>query len=704
MIRKVELKLYDNPKDKNIIGFDFVNVYDVESFPYDMFKRRSIIEQENKKCMNLIATFDIETTSILTEDNPLGYPFGFMYVWQFCLEGVICIGRTWEEYGDFIYKLQKAIRFTEWCPLIIWVHNLEFEFQFMRDFFEVGKVFATDKRKVTRAIIEGCEYRCSYKLTNMGLAKFTQKTKGVTHFKMDGEEFNYSIIRYPDTELTNDEYGYCICDVLGLYEGLKAYLEEDDLLSIPMTSTGYVRREYREQMKANKRNDIVLKEKALTERTYALCEEASRGAIAGSNHLWTDEILEWLQSHDIKSSYPYQMATKYYPANKFLKAKCVIESSKFEDYLQQQCCLITWTCENLRLKKYSGIPYISKAKCRAIEGASVGNGKVYSADRIGMTCTEIDFEIIRNHYKFDNPIIMEMWVCDRDMLSKEFRYHLLDMFQIKTDLEDGDPFLYNKYKNKINAGYGMMLTDILHPKVIYRPHNVEPWKEEEIPNIDKALREYYNRKSSFLSYQDGVWVLAHARQDLVRGMDAVGNDLTQVDTDSVKSLHDHRADFEAINRSIIEQAESYNIKPYAIKNGQKHYLGVWEYEGTYRKFKTLGAKKYASEDENGKISITVAGLSKDAKQYIQDKGGLSFIKNGSYIPPEYSGRTTSYYVDLDYPRTIVLDGHKITLGSNVAIKNVGYTFSMTEDWLELVMDRVIDLEEETEFHGAYGCN
>ena len=268
MIREVVVPIHDNVKDRNVIGEEVITVYDYESFPYNKFCNCSIIEQGKRKCFDVIATFDIETTTILDE-SILGIPFGFMYVWQFCIEGFICMGRTWEEYGDFLLALQNAMGFDEFCPLVIWVHNLQFEFQFMRNFFEVYKIFATDKRNVIRAEMEGCEYRCSYRLTNMGLEKATQKTKNVKHFKLSGKDFDYTVKRYPDTELTNAEYGYCIYDVLGLYEVIKEYLEDETLLSIPMTSTGYVRRDYRKVVQKKKRNDIIFKEKALTEYTYA---------------------------------------------------------------------------------------------------------------------------------------------------------------------------------------------------------------------------------------------------------------------------------------------------------------------------------------------------------------------------------------------------------------------------------------------------
>ena len=698
IIRKVYLE------DTN----DYIDVYDCYTFPYNEM-RSSYIERGKHSCCSNVATFDIETTTLLKGECELfDTNFAFMYVWQFCIDGYICMGRTWEEYIIFINKLCKHIWATINSPLIVWVHNLQFEFQFFRDFFQVDSVFAKDKRNVIRANVEAVEYRCSNALTNMSLAKFTQKTKGVIHKKLNGKDFDYHIKRYPDTELTENEYGYCICDVLGLYEGILSFLEEDDLLSIPMTSTGFVRRDYRSAVQKNKKNDMEFKDSKLTPYTYALSIEASRGAIAGSNHLHTDEILEDVDSEDIKSSYPYQMMTKYFPTGKFYLAKCKTGSDKFYDYINQWCCYVTVIFEGLRLKKYVGIPYISKAKCRAIQGGRYGNGKVYMAEKCGMTCTEIDFKIICEQYYFNNFEVKELWVCRRKQLNREFRGHLGEMFQAKTDLEDGDKFLYDKYKNKINASFGMMLTDILHPTVLYEAHSENPWKVEEIPDIDKALNYYYKARANFLTFQHGVWVLAHGRSDLNEGMKIVGNDLVQVDTDSVKHLHNYRSSFNELNQKIIDKADNYSVKPYAMKNGHKHYLGVWEHEGkdnefTYHKFKTLGAKKYASEDENGKMSITVSGLTKSAAKWFEDRGGLKAFKTGTSVPAGISGRTSSYYVDMLYPKTFMINGHKVTVGSNIAIEDVPYTLGITDEWLQMVTEGIVDWNEEFEFHGAYGC-
>ena len=58
--------------------------------------------------------------------------------------------------------------------------------------------------------------------------------------------------------------------------------------------------------------------------------------------------------------------------------------------------------------------------------------------------------------------------------------------------------------------------------------------------------------------------------------------------------------------------------PKTIKGIEKP-LGVWDYEGNYSRFKTLGAKRYMYEIDND-IHITVAGVSKKSgSEYLKYK-------------------------------------------------------------------------------------
>lgn len=679
-------------------------IYDVDDFPYDQFKNVRRVEHGRKHYYDVACAFDIETTTMReTECNVLHKDFGFMYIWQFCIEGVTVTGRTWEEYRNFIDRLKETMSVDWRCRLVVYVHNLQFEFQFMRNFFKVEKVFARSKRDVVYAIMEDVEYRCSYALSNMSLDKFLKNTKGVTNFKLSGDEFDYRQKRYPDTYLTDREMEYCVVDVIGLCQAIKQKLKEDDLTQIPITSTGYIRREFREKCLAepNFKNHMI--GISLTPRQYALCKEACRGGISGSNDLNTGWTIENVDSFDIKSSYPYQMATKYFPQSKFLKVTCEYGTEKFNRFLDTECCLIVWECRNLKLKEWHSIPYISKAKCRAIENGRFGNGKVYKAERIGMCCTELDFKIIEDAYTFEDAHIREMYIAKRGMLAKPFREHLLEMFQKKTDLEDGDKYLYGKYKNKINAAFGMMLTDILNPEITYDAVADVPWHEEKVTNIEKGLKRYYYGKNNFLSYQHGVWVTAHARTDLYTGMKIVGNDIVQVDTDSVKTIGNYRDKFDMLNKRIMENAETFDIKPYAYKNGHKVYLGIWEHENgedkdgneqyTYTYFKSLGAKKYIDKQTGkGELEITVSGLRKGAAEWLDSHGGFDAFSPGTVVPPIVSGRTASVYNDYRNVHLVMVNGHEVVLGSNIAINDVSYTVGVTDEWKGMIFDESLDVD------------
>lgn len=680
-------------------------IYGYSDFPYEEIRGVGTVDNRKAAYADIICSFDIETTTMLKEEsNMFGKDYGFMYVWQMAVGDLVCMGRTWSEWLDFLARLQEEMHLY-YRRLVIWVHNLAFEFQFFRNFLPIDDLFARDKRKVIYCV-SGCfEFRCSMMLTNMSLAKYTQKTPGVVHVKQDGEEFDYRIKRYPDTELTDKEMWYCVCDVLGLNEALSVTLQDDTLITVPLTSTGFVRRDYKEVCLKSKEHMKQFKRSRLQPIVYQLCKEGSRGAIAGSSHLWTDETLEDVDSFDIKSSYPFQMATKYFPQGPFRHgASCKTDNELFRHFINEYCCIMTITMDNIRLKRYSGIPYISKAKCRAIQRPKTGNGKVYSAEKIGMVCTEIDFRIIEEDYEFENLEVWDLWYAKRGMLSVAFRSHLLEMFQIKTDLEGGDKFMYDKYKNKINASFGMMLTDIVHEEILYKPFAEKVWQAEKPEDLQQALDDYYRGFSSFLSYQHGVWVLAHGRDSLHEGMRVVGRDLVQVDTDSVKTLGDYKEEFDQLNRAIIERAESYDVKPYSIKGDKKVYLGVWEHEGgdgyTYDKFRSLGAKKYAYDNGDG-VKITVAGLKKTAGKWLTEHGGLEAFTNGTVVPPGVSGRTASTYVDLYQPVLCIINGHEVWLGSNIGIRESNYTFGMTSEWLELIADGKIPEDAQLPGSGAY---
>ena len=80
------------------------------------------------------------------------------------------------------------------------------------------------------------------------------------------------------------------------------------------------------------------------------------------------------------------------------------------------------------------------------------------------------------------------------------------------------------------------------------------------------------------------------------------------------------------------------------KKGEKKLIGVWDFEGTYDTFKTLGAKRYLVKKDD-KYYLTLAGLSKKAgMNYIVEKckniekNIFNFFNNNMYIPANKTGK------------------------------------------------------------------
>ena len=86
---------------------------------------------------------------------------------------------------------------------IIWVHNLNHEFSYISKLFNWVEVFSTQRYGVTRAITDNnVEFRCSYALSKLSL-KEVGEALGIPKLELD-----YSKVRTPETELTEEEEGY----------------------------------------------------------------------------------------------------------------------------------------------------------------------------------------------------------------------------------------------------------------------------------------------------------------------------------------------------------------------------------------------------------------------------------------------------------------------------------------------------------------
>jgi hypothetical protein len=662
--------------------------YTTADFPLSTIKncdieRRSVGNQgttARRVYKQMLTGFDIETTRIPAEDQ------SFMYVWQWYFEGVgVVIGRTWRELRLFIMQIEAVL---DNAMLVVLVHNLSYEFQFLRAVHEwkTDEVFAVKSRRVLKATMNNkLEFRCTMLHSNMSLATWTAKM-GVEHGKLSGEDFNYDIMRYPDTPLSETELAYITNDVVGMVEAYRAEMERDsdNLYKIPLTSTGYVRADSKRAMRNSGK---VVKTILPDYDIYKILRKAFRGGNTHANRYYSGMILENVKSADRSSSYPDVICNCKFPMTKFRE---IVNPDiwKVEKMMKDRKALVfTILLHDVELSDpYNGFPYISGAKCAACVRSGNDNGRVLNADFIEMTVTDIDWRIIKKQYEFSDVQVTKAYWSHYGYLPRALIVNTIDYYTKKTSLKgvDGQQLLYDKSKNLLNGIYGMMAQDPVKQDIIYHEGTGE-FTEDDAPP-ESLLAEF--SKHAFLAYQWGVWITAWARLRLQEGIDLCGHNCVYVDTDSCKYLGE--VDWTAYNHKRIRasaQSGAYATDPH----GKRHYMGVFEDEEPYTKFKTLGAKKYVFEHADGKLQVTIAGVNKKkGGAELFRRGGIEAFREGfTFID---AGGTESVYNDSTPYAERILNGHKIEMSPNICIRPSTYTVSLTDEYRNLLETRKVSVD------------
>ena len=624
------------------------------SKPKGMYNSRKKLKYYNKAC-----AFDIEVTS--THIN--GTKAAFMYAWMLGIDGYCILGRTWDELGDCFKYLIDYLKLDEHTILPIYVHNLSYEMQFIKDRFAWAEVLALRERQPIYARATcGIEFRCSYKLSGYSLAKVGENLHTYKVSKMVGD-LDYSKCRNHKTTLSPEEISYCVHDVLVVMAYVQECIDEEGwICNVPLTKTGYVRRYVKQKCLGtgkrhkNKEYMHMISELTIEPDEYLQLRECFQGGFTHASPLYSCGVVENVDAFDFTSSYPAVMLAEKFPMGKGFRA-VPKNVSEFEWYLQNFCCMFDATFTNIE-GKYLFEDYISFSHCRDVSRElQLNNGRVVKAEHLTTTITEQDFNIIRKMYKWEYLTISNLICYSKDYLPTEFVKAIVKLYEDKTQLKgvEGKNVEYMKAKANLNSLYGMTVTDIIRDEITYDSERSE-WSSEK-PDLQKALERYNNGKSRFLFYPWGVWVTAYARANLWTAIIAVGNDYVYSDTDSIKMVNAsaHMDYIEHYNSQIAKKIETamryHNIpnvrtRPKTI-DGVEKPIGVWDYEGHFVKFKTLGAKRYLWEDDRGKQELTVAGLGKrDALKYLQSKGDpFELFCNTMEIPAGHAGKQTHTYID-----------------------------------------------------------
>lgn len=667
------------------------------------------------KYYNIESAFDIETTSQLYNGEKCAY----MYIWMFGIGETVYYGRTWEQFGEFMQMLINQLELNLYNRLIIYVHNLGYEFQFMRKFFEWENVFSTEERKPIKAVIkQGIEFRDSYILSGYSLANLAKNLTKHKIKKLVGD-LDYSLIRNSKTVLSDEEMAYCKNDILIIlyYINEQIQLYDNNITKIPLTNTGRVRKFVRNNCYYTNKNHNktsrgkykrykeLMEELTLTLDEYTMLKRCFMGGFTHASLNYVGETLEDVTSIDFTSSYPSVMLSEKFPMSKPIKVD--LRKENFEDLVKNDDVGLMFDIKIKGLhSKLTYESYLSESKCFSQKNAIVNNGRIYQADEIITTITDVDYRIIKQCYSWDSIEIANCYKFYMQYLPKPIIESILKLYQDKTTLKDveGYEVEYLLSKGMLNSVYGMTVTDIVREVIEYNEewNIVKPSNEE----IEKQIETYNNSPNRFLYYSWGVWVTAYARRNLWSGILNIGKDYVYSDTDSIKLLNyeKHIPYIEWYNKNLIEKLKKmcdfrkidFNLMKPKTKEGVEKMIGVWDYDGHYTHFKTLGAKRYLVRYDNGDMVLTVAGLSKkNGIEYMKKvcnndyKKVFDMFNDELYIPADETGKNTHTYIDeemkiqsIDYQGNV----EDIYIPSCIHLEKCEFTLSISKQYGKFLKD------------------
>lgn len=691
-----------------------------------LFKLKQIkkFSKKKKRYYNIPCTFDIETTSAYMDletrqiikavdvvkmkendehfNNERYEKLAWMYVWQCSIDDNLFMGRTWEEFTQFKIALINKFHLDDTQFLIIYVRNLEFEFQFIKHYFEWENIFASKPHAVIYArSVDGFEFRCSYFLSGCSLETTGKNLIKYKATKQTGK-LDYNLIRNSKTPLTQDEIDYCLYDVIVDSNFIRESMENEpheSLLKMPLTKTGYVRRYVKNHVMTAKMHKIYLKkthEFTMDMKKYEQLKRAFMGGFTHSNALNTGITFNDVHSQDFTSSYPACLLFEKYPMHKGRRYKPK-SYQDFLNYCKTYCCIFDIQFINIKMRPDVYENIISSSKCWDMQNEVENNGRIVRADKLTTTLTEIDFENIRQFYTFESVTVSNMWIYRKDYLPRELLECVLHFYKGKTELKDieGKEVEYQLLKAMLNSIFGMMVTDAVKPTI----ELINDIWNVSFDDIEKALESYNTRYDRFLVYEWGLYCTAYARRNIFTGIKELKSDYIYADTDSLKYTNheNHIKYFDAYNNLVLKKIENvckhydFNFEDFAPKDkhGIEHIIGQYTYEGKYIRFKTLGAKRYMIENEKG-INITVSGLNKKkAVPFLLEESKKKHVdvfelfNDELFVSGEYTGKLLHSYID-NRKEFDVIDymGNKqhVICMSSVHLEPSSYSLSLAEQY------------------------
>lgn len=371
---------------------------------------------------------------------------------------------------------------------------------------------------------------------------------------------------------------------------------------IPLTVTGYTRR-------ALARAGVRSFQNIESEEEYILLKRAYAGGVCVANPLYIGEEIRGAYSYDIDSSYVAALLSNKFP----IGSARVYRNSSVELNNIKGVWVAHIYLKNVRLKPSAIVGCISKARAELNGGFTEESGYITSASLVGITIASPIWNIIEGIYDFDEIAVPLIYVYKDSYIPKNMAEAIIELYTEKEELK-GDiekKYEYRQKKAIVSSIYGLC--------------GVDPFMYGGI--------EEYNKRRRAVPYQYAPFITAYAERNLYNGIIASGTSFIYSDTDSIKTTRG-MYDFVGWYNKCISGKIEVVLDSLGIEYDRNilRNLGTWELDYNYKRFKTLGQKKYLYEDSIG-IHGVISGMKKDFSKRIT----FPEFREGAIISAKDSG-------------------------------------------------------------------
>lgn len=469
---------------------------------------------------------------------------------------------------------------------IIYFHNLSFDGEFIiwylleNNYNYVDEIVEDDKRNmIFTAVIDisnsiyqiviknenKIEFRCSYKLFPKSIKDIGEMV-GIPKLN---ETHNYEEIKnYRSVdELTEEEKMYITNDVKIMVELIK-YLRSINVRGMTMSASAY--KDWRKDKYLLCKNDM---KKSDNEEVVEIVRKSYKGGITKVNPKYANVEFNDVISFDVNSLYPSVMYENTMPIG---------EGEIYPDIR---------TAYRHGKRKFIMCVFVMYAKVRKGKHAFIGSQSGFSYAR---------------KYSYDEEMTNKMlylWYDEFRLftLIYDAQFVVQKVVGFRQAKDVFKPYIDRWYKVKENAKTGAerslakLMLNSLYGKFGMNENRIS---KLPVGVSDDSIIYKTNEKCTIYYYKEvASYITSMARCKLVSFMNRCDDRFLYCDTDSVYIIG---SDIPEVFREVIDDKK----------------LGYWKYEGHYTRFKSLKAKCYLKQLDNGELVRRIAGCPKECAELI----------------------------------------------------------------------------------------